>query len=122
MIKNNKKLIIINCVLIAIAIGTYISLYNPSLLRFSNEPYVPKGGDYLTDGIFTLLIHYLSLFIFYVLNVVSVIQGLLKKNKKPVFISIAFIVLMITIRFMIVSTTSIDQSIEIQEIGYNNQI
>jgi len=96
----NKKLIIINVIMLLIALYTFLSLYKPSVLHFMdsdyvNGKYVPKGGDHLTDEIFLGLFHYLNLLIFYIINTVYLIKSFRKKHTKGIVIAILSIVLML---------------------------
>jgi len=100
--KNTKKLIIINGILLLIALYTFISKYEPDILHFIdsnyvNGEYVSKGGDHFFDDIFLDLFHYLNLLIFYVLNTVYIIKNFIKKDYKYIIVSIISILLMLSI-------------------------
>jgi len=97
-----KKLILVNIILLLIAIYTFLSLYNPSVLHFINSDYVngkyiPKGGNHLTDEIFLSLFHYLNLILFYILNIVYFIRSIKEKYIKGIIITIISILLMLSI-------------------------
>ncbi|HIQ57414.1 TPA: hypothetical protein EYG84_01910 [Candidatus Gracilibacteria bacterium] len=123
--KRLKPIIIINCIMLLIALYTFISLYKPSILHFIDSDYVngeyfPKGGDHLTDELFLGLFHYANLLAFSVLNIIFMIRSFIKKQTKGILISAISIVLMLGINFWINSTTN-NNPIEIEETYYKKE-
>lgn len=119
MMKNFKTIILTNSIMIIIGIFTYISIYNPSMLKFSSEEYVSRGGDYLTEGLFTYLIHYVNLFVFYLVNSIFAIRHFTQKNMKGVMVALIYIVLMLGISFW-VDNASNQQEIQVEELQNSN--
>ncbi len=117
--KKLKPIIIINCIMIFVALYTYISIYAPSLLKFSNEEYVPTGGDHLTDGLLLQLLHYANLFIFYVINIGFMIRSFIQKQTKIILITVISIVLMLGI-YLWKSNVTRNNTIQIEEKYYGN--
>ena len=102
-----------------LALYTYISIYAPSLLKFSNEEYVPTGGDHLTDGLFLGLLHYVNLFFFYAFNIGFMIRSFIKKQTKGVLIAAISIVLMLGIHLWKSNVTS-NNPIQVEEKFHGN--
>lgn len=100
--------------MLLIALYTYISLYMPSLLNFSNKEYVAQGGDHLTDELFLSLLHYANLFAFYVLNIGFIMYRIIKKKSNGIKIAIVSILLMIGIHIWKNSATN-NKTIQVEE-------
>jgi len=113
-----KNLILLNVIVLTIALYTHISLYAPSLLNFSNEAYVSKGGDHFFDGLFLSLFHYLNLILFIILNGVFILKAILKKKIEGVLIVILFTLFMLSIHFFINKKET--TSFIIEEVHSNN--
>lgn len=116
MFKRQNVIITINIILIIVGLYTYIELYNPFFFRFTNEAYQPKGGDYLTEGLFTVLIHFLNLFVFYTFNIVWAIRGFLQKKIRNSVISILAMLLMLSISLFFKQSTA-KPEIKIEEVS-----
>ncbi|MFK7833678.1 MAG: hypothetical protein AB8B52_10410 [Winogradskyella sp.] len=117
MFKKQNIVITINAILLLIGLYTYIELYNPSLLKFTDEPYVPKGGDYLTEGLFTALIHYVNLFAFYTFNIIWMIRGFIYKKYRNSIISFIAILIMLSIGFWMNKNTSYEaEQLKVEEV------
>ncbi len=112
--KKSKPIIIINCIMLLVALYTYISIYAPSLLKFSDEEYVPTGGDHLTDGLFLGLLHYANLFAFYVINIGFMIRSFIQKQTKIILITVISIVVMLGIHLWKSNVTN-NNPIQVEE-------
>jgi len=87
--------------MLVIALYTHVSLYTPSLLYFMKGEYVNTGGDHFFDGLFLSLFHYLNIIVFYVLNVILLVKGIIKKKSEGVLIILAFVLVMLAFHFFI---------------------
>ena len=84
-----------NSIAIILVIYMYIMRYFPSLLTFSNEAYVKKGGDFLTEDLFSILLLYGTLVLFYIFNIGLLIWAVVRKNNKIIAVALLFTILMI---------------------------
>jgi len=114
-----KQIIIINSIMLIIALYTFISLCNPSLLSFMDSNYVDgkyigSGGDHFMGELFLGLMHYFNLFVFFISNIVIIIWSYRKQYYKNIAVSIIFIFLILGIQVWTNSTIN-NNTIQIEE-------
>ena len=64
----------------------HLSLYNSSILDYSESENTSKGGDYLTADLLLMLTHYASILLFYLFNIGDIAHYKHNKLYIPVII------------------------------------
>jgi len=106
--------------MLVLALYTFISLYEPSLLHFIDSDYVdgvyvPKGGDYLTEELFLGLFHYLNLIGFLIFNIAAIYKNYKSKYYKKIMVSVLALLILLAIHTWSCSVRS--APFQVEEIG-----